>query len=153
MSLNRYDHWQGDADKGTVVLQDDLNEVHIPKSLKNALVNHRYGRAIDPKNGQTINAYIREQYEHQEYPKLLYHPKFGQTPEPKLADYAAGATTPEQSIKAHESFRMAYDKWMKTNRIKEATDPEREKELLAKGWVAQPPKPKIQAGSPESDEI
>jgi len=152
-SLNKYDHWEGGADKGTVVLQEDLNEVFIPKRLKGALQNHRYGPAMDPKNGQVSNAYIACGYDHQEYPKNLYHPHFGQTQEPKIAEYSAGCTTPEQSMKAHETFNAAYKKWQMKNRIKEVAGEEDEKRLLAKGWVAKMPKPPITKDSVESDEI
>lgn len=150
---DQYAHWDGEFDKGTVVLQEDLNEVHVPKRLKNALGNHRYGRAIDPKNNQPINAYIKVEYEHQEYPKMLYHPKYAQTNEPNLADYAAGCTTPEQSVKAHEAYKIAFEKWQKANRTKWADTPEREAELIAKGWIAAPPRKKVAAGTVESDEI
>ena len=148
-----YKHWEGDSDKGTVVLQDDLNEVHIPKRLKGAMTNHRFGRVMDPKNQQVSMGYIREEYTHQHFPKLLYHPEYGQTPEPKLADYAAGATTPEQSVKAHEAFQAAFKKWQLKNRTKEVQDEKEEKRLLAKGWVLKMPKPPIAADAPESDEI
>lgn len=153
MSLNRYDHWEGESDKGTVVLQEDLNEVVVPKRLKGALSNHRYGPAIDPKNGQRTMTYIREEYTHQDFPKLLYHPEFGQTPEPKLAEFAAGCQTPEDSMRAHETFNAAYRKWQLKNRTKEVPDAKEEKRLLAKGWVTKRPTPVIAADAPESDEL
>jgi hypothetical protein len=150
---NQYNHWQGESDKGTVVLQEDLNEIHIPRRLKESLVNHRYGKVLDPKNGQVSMGYIREEYEHQPYPKVLYHPEFGQAPEPQLAAYAAGCSTPEQSIQAHEAYQGAHKKWQMKNRNKLVQDEKEEKRLIAKGWKVQMPKPPIAADSPESDEI
>jgi len=153
MANQQYDHWQGEADKGTIVLQEELNEVHIPKRLKGALGNHRFGRAIDPKNNQPTMAYISMGYDHQEFPKLLYHPEYGQAQEPKLAAFAAGCNTPEQSTQAHEAYQAAMTKWKKKNRTKEVLDAKEEKRLLAKGWVNKCPTPPVALDSPESDEI
>lgn len=137
---------------GTFVVRRRPNKIQIPETLEGALGNHRYVKAVD-EQGNDCMAYMPVPYEHQEYPKILYHPNFGEKPQPRVQAYSAGATSPEQFEAALERFNLAMETWNRSNRTKFVEDAKEEKRLLAKGWVGTMPVKPISPSSADSDEI
>jgi hypothetical protein len=137
---------------GTYVVRRKPNKINIPETLEGALQNHRYVKAVD-EQGNPCMAYEPINYGHQEFPKMLYHPNFGQKPQPKVQAFAAGATTPEQFEAALERFNVAMSGWNRANRTKLVEDAREEKALITKGWVAKMPTRPIPVDSADSDEI
>lgn len=120
---------------------------------------HRYDGTV--VNNKAVG-YVPVAYEHQEYPKLVYHPKYGLTPPPDPAKFSVGAVSQEQIMNANLAFEAAMNKWRRENRTnlialteneKIRLTPEeqleklkaREESLLKKGWLLTPPKPKESA--------
>lgn len=118
---------------------------------------HKYdGTVVNNKAvGYVPTEYKREEHE---YPKMLYHPKFGLMPTPDPAKFAVGAVTQEQIMNANAAYEKALGQWRRENRtflvaltaeeeklpkheqLKVLAD--REERLLKKGWLVSPPKPK-----------
>lgn len=137
---------------GTFVVRRKMNKIQIPETLEGALKNHRYVKAVD-EQGNPCMAYEPIEYEHQEFPKILYHPDFGAKPQPKVQAYAAGSTTPEQFEAALERFNLALSTWTRGNRTKLAENRKEEKFFLEKGWLDTMPVKPVAEGSIDSDEI
>lgn len=115
------------------------NPVRPPKATRNARGQHRWNPAIVDNKAV---GYERVVYEHQEYPKVLYHPKYGIEPKPEEAKFAVGAVTVEQLQNAAKAYIEAINKWNRSNRTTEAKSREDEERLVKKGWTLTPPKPK-----------
>lgn len=140
------------VERNTFVIRRRRNKVHIPPELEGALKNHIFTKARD-EDGNEINAYVEVEYVHQEFPKLLYHPNWGQKPMPKVEQYVGRASTPEQHQEAFEAFSAAMAKWQRENRTKLVQDAKEEKRLLGKGWLAKAPERPIAPGSVDDDEL
>lgn len=138
---------------GPLVEEDDPNPVVLPKGAKAALQNHVYDPNINPATGKRFG-YQRRPYEHQEYPKQLYHPDYGKRPKPDVNDFARAAKSVEETEKAMTAFQQALAKWNRSNRIKTVTSKKEEDRLLKIGWMPTPPQPETaQAFDPNSDEL
>ena len=100
--------------------------VYIPKRMRAALVNHRWV----PGTREVSGHYEPVEYKFQEYPKTLYHPKYMETPEPRLEQY-----------KDVPTWREAHLAWQRTDspRTVVAKNLKHERELVEKGWLPEPP--------------
>jgi len=132
-------------------VQLDDNPVPIPRSARICKGNHKWDNTI--VNNKAIG-YVPVRYEHQEFPRLMYHPEWGAKPKPEAARYFVGAVTQEQMQNAMNTYTEAEQKWARSNRTKLITS-QKEFDKLAKiGWLAKPP---IRKENPqfdlESDEL
>lgn len=112
---------------------------------------HRFdGSVVNNK----VVGYVPVVYEHQVYPRMLYHPKWGMEDTPDMAKFSVGCTTAQQFQAAFQAFQAAEEKWRRSNRTKLAANEEEEKRLLEKGWLQQPPlRAKNKQFDMSSDEI
>jgi hypothetical protein len=98
--------------------------------------------------------YVRVAYEHQEYPKCLYHPSYGSKPAPSMNDYPVhGGMTDQQQRQVLDNYNAAVAKWQRSNRIKIVNSKADEARLIKKGWVVQMPKPFVSVVAADDEEI
>ena len=114
----------------------DENKVVQPRAARATRGNHRFDHNII---NNKIVGYVEVQYEHEEYPRMLYHPNWGMEKKPDMAKFAVGCVTSEQFQQAFLAFQEAENKWNRSNRTKLATDKKHEESLLKKGWLVKPP--------------
>lgn len=112
------------------------NVVKQPRSARHTRGNHRYDGTI--VNNKAVG-YVPVVYEHQVYPRMMYHPKWGMKPKPDSAKFFIGCVTPDQFTAAFASYQAAEQDWMRGNRVKLAENEADEKRLTEKGWLLQPP--------------
>jgi hypothetical protein len=139
-----YKHWQGDAERGTLVVRKRQNKVHIPDELEGARSNHVYANVVD-ENGAPSRAYVAVPYEREanDFPKMLFHPAWHKEPKPIANDF-----------KELGLFQKAVQTWeRKFERFKMVENDKEEKRLIAKGWLARPPVLDVPKDDPQSDEI
>lgn len=107
--------------------QEITDEPHVydPTIINNQAVGYRSA------------PYDREAHE---YPKLVYHPKYGLEPKPEEAKFAVGAVTQQQIQNAAKAYQDALQQWMRANRTMEVKSKEDEDRLVKKGWSLTPPK-------------
>lgn len=123
-----YKHWDGEVDRGTVVVKKKMNRVHIPDDLEPTKQNHIYTRTID-ENGQPGMSYVAMPLEPQPFPKILFHPDFHKERKPIPNDF-----------KQLGEYNAAMIEWEKKfERTVAAKDEKDEKRLLAKGWLPKAP--------------
>lgn len=98
----------------------------IPKNARAAQVNHVWVGPTPTEPGH----YERRPYVFQEYPKALYHPKYGTKQKPMIQDYDTPA-----------KFTVALRIYERSDSIRTVTalNKKHEDELLAKGWMPKPP--------------
>lgn len=113
------------------------NKVIVPISATHAGGPHKYDRTIGP-DGMVVG-YVPISYEHQAYPRMLFHPSFGQNPEPSQQKFCTGAVTDSDYRRAFDSFNEAMNEWRRENRTVLAANAKDEKRLAEKGWLLQPP--------------
>jgi hypothetical protein len=133
--------------------ENGLDATALPRSTRICKGPHRYDSTI--VNNKAVG-YVGEVYDRKdhEYPKVLYHPKWGQRPQPEGARFFVGAVTQEQMQSAYAAFEKALSEWRRTNRIKLAKNADEEKRLIEKGWLDKPPIPKdVKAFDLDSDEL
>lgn len=112
------------------------NVVKQPRSARATRGPHRYDGTI--VNNKAVG-YVPVTYEHAEYPRLVYHPKWGMSKEPDMGKFAIGCVTSDQFIAAHKAYSEAMEKWQRTNRMKLAQTEEDFERLVKKGWLDKPP--------------
>ena len=117
-----------------VQLED--NPVPIHRSARICRGPHRYDGTI--VNNKAIG-YVQVRYEHQEFPRMLYHPEWGAKPKPEAARYFVGAVTQEQMQNAMNAYTEAEQKWARSNRVKLVTSAKEFEKLTKKGWLDKPP--------------
>jgi hypothetical protein len=128
------------------------NKVITPASCDAARGPHTYDRSVG-HDGMVVG-YVPVSFEHQEYPKMLFHPKYGAKPEPTAGKFTVGCVTADQYQQALVTFQEALAAWQRENRTKVATSEAEEARLVKKGWLASPPVRKLTAAmDPNSDEI
>ena len=129
-------------------------KVHIPDELEATRQQHVWDdRRV---NGEVVGyAPVTYDREENEFPKLLYHPKWGEKMEPRQQDFARPNMTGPELEAALTAFNSAREKWQRDNRTKLVATPEAEKRLLEKGWLPKPPENKKaqKAFAMDSDEI
>jgi hypothetical protein len=112
------------------------NKIHRSAEQEITDGNHRYDGSI--VNNRAVG-YVPVVYEHQVYPRMMYHPDWGKLPRPDMAKFAVGCVTQEQFTQAFASYQAAEQKWLRSNRMKLAENEEDEKRLKEKGWLLQAP--------------
>lgn len=112
------------------------NKVQQPRLARNTRGPHKYDSTVV---NNKVTGYVPVVYEHQEFPRMLYHPEWGAKSRPELAKFAIGCVTAEQYQAANAAFMEAEQKWLKGNRTKLVATAAEEKKLLAKGWLSKPP--------------
>jgi len=117
-----------------VQLED--NPVPIARSARVCKGNHRYDSTI--VNNKAIG-YVPVHYEHQDFPRMVYHPEWGAKARPEAARYFVGAVTQEQMQNAMAAYNEAEAKWSRANRTKLAANRKDFDALLKKGWLDKPP--------------
>jgi hypothetical protein len=145
MAVESYQHWQGEADRGTIVIRKKINRIVLPENAEGALKNHVYTRAQD-EYGQPLMAYVEVPYDPREpkhqYPKMLFHPDYHKEPPPNLNHF--------KETKDWDAAMRAWE--LKYNRTQVAENEKHEKRLLQKGWLANPPVVAT-LEAPQSEEI
>lgn len=136
----------------TFVVRKNRQRVHVPPSLEGATKNHIYTQAVD-EDGNKIMAYVEVPFEpeNNQFPKILYHPDFGKKPEPTIAAFARGASTPDQYAVALDQFNAAHAEWAKGNRTQVAEDKKREDQLRKIGWVDYKALPHLQGAQQKAE--
>lgn len=132
------------TDSNYAILQVDKledNPVPIPRATRICKGPHRYDATIVNNKAVGYVPVTYDRSEH-EYPKVLYHPKYGQKAAPEGARYMVGAVTQEQMQSAMAAYEKAMAEWQRSNRIKYAANAEDEERLIKKGWQVKPPQPK-----------
>lgn len=117
-------------------LRGEDNPVIQPRATRTARGQHIYDGTI--VNNKAIG-YVPVRYEHQEFPRMLYHPKWGMTAQPEMAKFAVGCVTAEQFQAAHTAYAAALEKWQRSNRVKLVLNEEDQARLEKKGWLEKPP--------------
>lgn len=129
----------------------DENNVQIPRGARICKGNHKYDPTIVANKAV---GYIPVQYEHQAYPRMLFHPDFGLAQKPDIARFAAGAHTPEQYQSAQMAYQDAESAWARKNRTKLVHGEKEEAKLTKKGWLLKPPARELAVSfDMESDEL
>lgn len=127
-------------------------KVHVPDELEATLKNHIFDARRTPAG--ELMGYVEIPYEHQEYPKMLYHPEWGAKPQPDINSFVKAAKTAQEYEMAATLYQQAVAKWARGNRTKIVEDAKQEASLVKKGWLLKPPTHK---GDPtfdmNSDEI
>jgi ribosomal protein L15 len=122
-----------------IVLPAELGEenpVRQPRAARNTRGHHRWDGTI--VNNRAVG-YVPVAYEHQAFPRMMYHPKWGMTPEPEMAKYAIGCVTAEQFQNAFAAYTKAVEDWKRKNRVKLAETQEDFDRLVKKGWLDKAP--------------
>lgn len=117
-------------------LRGEDNPVHVPRAARAAKGPHKWDPTII--NNKAVG-YIPVIYEHEEYPRMLYHPKWGMTAQPEMAKFAVGCVTTEQYQAAFAAFNKALETWQRSNRTKLVKDEAELERLTKKGWLDKPP--------------
>ena len=139
----QYQHWKGEHhERGTIVIKKKPNKMHIDEELEGALKNHIY-TDVQFENGAMGKAYVAVDYEHSDYPKMLFHPDFHREPPPNRNHH-----------KETYEWEMKFKEWRETyDRTQTVENPEDEQRLLAKGWLPTPPIIEVPKSHPNSEEI
>jgi len=133
-------------------LRGEDNKVQVPRAARAAKGQHKYDPTII--NNKAVG-YIPMIYEHEDFPKMLYHPKWGMTTaQPEMAKFSVGCVTAEQYQAAFAAYNKALETWQRSNRTK-IVGAEREpgitdeqylakctadvERLVKKGWLEKPP--------------
>lgn len=121
--------------------ENGLDATALPRAARVCKGPHVYdGTIVNNKAvGYVPKVYDRSEHE---YPKVLYHPKWGHKTPPEGARFMVGAVTQEQMQSAMAAYEKAMAEWQRSNRIKFAKSAEDEERLIKKGWLAKPPQPK-----------
>jgi hypothetical protein len=127
--------------------ENGLDATALPRATRVCKGPHKYDGTI--VNNKAVG-YVGEVYrrEEHEFPKMLYHPKWGQKPEPEAARFMVGAITQEQMQNAMATYQKAVTEWMRSNRVKLVSDQAEAERLIKKGWLDKPPQRK---DSPQFD--
>jgi hypothetical protein len=112
------------------------NKIHRSAMQETTDQPHKYDPRIE--NNQAIG-YVPVTYEHQDFPRMLYHPNWGKLAKPDMAKFAIGCITQDQFQQAFAAYQEAEQKWMRSNRVKLVESPEELERLEKKGWLLQPP--------------
>jgi hypothetical protein len=112
------------------------NPVPVPRAARVCKGPHRYDGTI--VNNKAIG-YVPVTYEHQDFPRMVYHPNWGEKPEPEGAKFFMGAVTQEQMMSAHAAYEQARSEWRRHNRTKLVKSKSEFEALIKKGWLAKPP--------------
>jgi hypothetical protein len=116
--------------------ENGLDAVAVPRAARICKGNHKYDDRI--VNNKAIG-YVQVHYEHQDFPRMLYHPEWGAQPKPEAARYFVGAVTQQQMQNAMATYQKAEANWLKANRTKLVATEEEFDRLVKKGWLAKPP--------------
>ena len=130
-----------------VQVLEDENKIVVARDARRAQKNHVYNPNIDPATGKRIG-YQEVHYEHQEFPRQLYHPEYGAAKKPNIQDYARTAKTSDEVEQANALYLAAMAKWNKSNRVKTVATKKEEDRLLKIGWM---PKPPVRESTPAFD--
>jgi hypothetical protein len=111
--------------------QENENKMIVPKAARAAMGPHVWV----PSNGTEPGHYERRPYVFAEYPKMLYHPKYGKQPKPVINDFE---NTPK--------FLLAMREWEQSDSVRTVTaeNAKHEEALLKKGWMLEPPAAKVE---------
>jgi hypothetical protein len=137
--------WKGDGfERGTFVRKRKMNKVILPEDAEDCVKNHIYSNRTDSAGNR--EGYVAVEYEHQEFPRMLFHPDYHKVPAPHPNQFASpdktGMFTP-----AEEEWKRKYD------RIQVAENEKDVKRLTAMGWLLTPPKSDIPAYDANSEAI
>lgn len=126
------------ADNYAILQVDKLedNPVPIPRATRICKGPHRYDSTI--VNNKAVG-YVPVMYEHQAFPRMMYHPEWGAKPKPEGGRYFIGAITQEQMQNAMVAYQDAEAKWQRGNRTKLVTSQKELDRLLKIGWLDKPP--------------
>jgi hypothetical protein len=95
-------------------------------------------------------------YQHQDWPKMLYHPEYGKEPKPDMTKFGGRVNTVQEAEALNNSFNEAMRNWNRKNRTKIAHNHKEFDALKKKGWLEKPTVPLNTSGDTfdyESDEI
>src|ERR1700735_2476459 len=78
----------------------------IPRSAEQEICDgpHRYDGTI--VNNKAVG-YVPVVYEHQVFPRMLYHPKWGLSEKPDVAKFSVGCVTAQQFNAAFQAYQEA----------------------------------------------
>lgn len=137
---------QSDGSVGTVPLpgvqrfNEEIEAVHVPKRLKACLGPHLFMPSANPhEQGQ----YVRAQYVHASFPKMVYHPKYNSIAEAHPNTYKGDT----------QAFAEAEAKYKRTQRTRIAKDEDDLDRLLKLGWLETSPQKGVKIAPADSDEI
>lgn len=116
--------------------ENGLDNVAVPRAARICKGPHKYDGTI--VNNKAIG-YVPVRYQHQEFPRMLYHPEWGANAKPEGPRYFVGAVTQEQMQNAMATYQEAEAKWLKANRTKLVETEKEFDRLVKKGWLAKPP--------------
>jgi hypothetical protein len=112
------------------------NVVKPPRATRACKGPHRFDGTII--NNKAVG-YVPVTYEHQEFPRMLYHPEWGMKARPEAARFFVGAVTQEQMQNAMAAFNEADQRWARSNRTKLVQNAKEQERLVKKGWLEKPP--------------